>query len=63
MQTILGAGGIIGKELAKSLPQYTDQIRLVSRNPKEVNPNDEIMPADLLNGDQVVKAVQGSEEI
>jgi nucleoside-diphosphate-sugar epimerase len=63
MQTILGAGGIIGKELAKSLPQYTDQIRLVSRNPKEVNPNDEIMPADLLNGDQVVKAVQGSEVV
>jgi len=63
MQTILGAGGIIGRELAKSLPQYTDQIRLVSRSPKKVNPNDEIMSADLLNGEQVMKAVQGSEVV
>ncbi|MCB0684622.1 MAG: hypothetical protein KDC32_27455, partial [Saprospiraceae bacterium] len=31
MQTILGAGGAIGIELAKALPQYTDRIRLVSR--------------------------------
>jgi len=61
MQTILGAGGIIATELAKSLPRYTEQIRLVSRNPRKVNPDDEIMPADLLNGEQVMKAVQGSE--
>ena len=63
MQTILGAGGIIGRELAKSLPQYTNQIRLVSRSAKKVNPNDEIMSADLLNGEQVMKAVQGSEVV
>jgi nucleoside-diphosphate-sugar epimerase len=63
MQTILGAGGIIGRELAKSLPQYTDQIRLVSRSPQKVNPNDEIISAELLNRDQVMKAVQGSEVV
>jgi nucleoside-diphosphate-sugar epimerase len=63
MQTILGAGGIIGKELAKSLPRYTDQIRLVSRSPRKVNPNDEIISAELLNSDQVMKAVQGSEVV
>lgn len=63
MQTVLGAGGIIGIELAKSLPQYTDQIRLVSRYPKKVNPNDEIMSADLLNSKQVAKAVRGSEVV
>jgi nucleoside-diphosphate-sugar epimerase len=63
MQTILGAGGIIGRELAKSLPRYTDQIRLVSRSPRKINPNDEIMTADLLNGEQVMKAVQGSEVV
>jgi nucleoside-diphosphate-sugar epimerase len=63
MQTILGAGGIIGRELAKSLPRYTDQIRLVSRSPRKVNSNDEIMSADLLNGEQVMKAVQGSEVV
>ncbi len=61
MQTILGAGGIIGTELAKNLPRYTKHIRLVSRNPKKVNLDDDIMPADLLNGEQVMKAVQGSE--
>jgi nucleoside-diphosphate-sugar epimerase len=63
MQTILGAGGIIGKELAKSLPKYTDRIRLVSRHPKKVNPTDEIVSADLLDSEQVMKAVQGSEVV
>jgi len=63
MQTILGAGGIIGRELAKSLPRYSDRIRLASRSPKKVNPNDEIMSADLLNCEQVMKAVQGSEVV
>ena len=60
MQTILGAGGAIATELAKSLPQYTNQIRLVSRRPKKVNPSDEVMTADLLNAEQVLRAVQGS---
>ncbi len=63
MQTILGAGGVIGRELAKSLPQYTDHIRLVSRNPRKVNRNDEIMPADLLRGEEVLAAVKGSEVV
>ena len=63
MQTILGAGGIIGKELAKSLPKYTDRIRLVSRNPKRVNPTDEIVSANLLDADQILKAVKGSEVV
>ena len=40
MQTILGAGGVIGKELAKSLPEFTDKVRLVGRNPKKVNLTD-----------------------
>ena len=45
-QTILGSGGAIGIELAKALTAYTTDIRLVSRNPKKVNPNDEVFPAD-----------------
>lgn len=61
MQTILGSGGVIGVELAKALKTYTDKIRLVSRNPKKVNESDELMPADLLNTDDVRKAVEGSE--
>lgn len=35
MQTILGANGVIGINIAKTLPQFTNQIRLVSRNPKK----------------------------
>lgn len=61
MQTILGAGGAIGVELAKILPQYTDQVRLVSRNPKPVNSSDEIIKADLTNADDVNRAVKDSE--
>lgn len=61
MQTILGAGGSIGSELAKTLPKYTDKIRLVSRNPKKVNETDELYPASLLKLDQVLKAIKGSD--
>lgn len=46
-QTILGAGGPIGIELAKALTAYTTDIRLVSRNPKKVNQTDTLFPADL----------------
>jgi len=63
MQTILGAGGIIGKELAKSLSKYTDRIRLVSRNPMKVNLTDELVSADLLDARQTLHAAQGSEVV
>ncbi len=63
MQTILGSKGVIGIEIARNLPKYTDKIRLVSRNPKKVNQNDEIFPANLLNADQIMNAVQGSEVV
>jgi nucleoside-diphosphate-sugar epimerase len=63
MQTVLGAGGIIGKELAKSLTKYTDRIRLVSRNPKKVNLTDEIVSANLVDAGQTLNAVQGSEVV
>ncbi|MEQ9168355.1 MAG: NAD-dependent epimerase/dehydratase family protein [Fulvivirga sp.] len=63
MQTILGAGGSIGIELAKALPKYTSEIRLVSRNPRKINDTDEVFSADLLNSNDVNKAVDGSEVI
>lgn len=63
MQTILGSTGIIGTELAKSLTQYTDKIRLVSRNPERVNPTDQLVIADLTNLNQVLTAVEGSEVV
>lgn len=62
-QTILGAGGAIGIELAKALPNYTKDIRLVGRNPKKVNPNDNLFPADLTNREQLFKAVEGSQVV
>ena len=61
MQTILGSTGVIGKELATTLPQYTDKIRLVSRNPKKVNDGKELVRANLLNAEEILKAVEGSE--
>src|SRR5579863_812205 len=63
MQTILGANGAIGIELAKALKTYTDKIRLVSRNPKKVNESDELFAADLTDADQVDKAIAGSEVV
>ncbi len=61
MQTILGANGAIGTELAKALKNYTNDIRLVSRKPKKVNETDTLLPADLTNRAEVFKAIQGSE--
>lgn len=63
MQTILGSGGAIGKELAKALTHYTDQIRLVSRAPERVNDRDELQPADLLDPTAVEEAVEGSDVV
>jgi nucleoside-diphosphate-sugar epimerase len=61
MQTILGSGGTIAIHLAKTLPEYTDQVRLVSRNPKAVIGKEELFPADLTSAEQVAKAIKGSE--
>jgi len=59
-QTILGANGTIGKLLAKELSQYTQNIRLVSRNPVKINESDELFPADLTDVNLVDKAIEGS---
>jgi nucleoside-diphosphate-sugar epimerase len=63
MQTILGSSGVIGTELAKSLTLYTDKIRLVSRNPKRVNPTDQLVTADLTNYIEVLTAVEGPDVV
>lgn len=62
-QTILGSGGAIGIELAKALTAYTKDIRLVSRNPKKVNPSDNLFPTDVNDRDQVFKSIEGSEVV
>jgi len=63
MQTILGANGVIGVELSRHLPEYTDRVRQFSRKPKSVNPSDELMEGDLLNAHDVRRAVTGSEVV
>jgi len=63
MQTILGAGGVIGREIARALPAYTQSIRLVNRNPEAVNATDVLFPADLLQSKEVFRAVEGSETV
>ncbi len=62
MQTILGAGGPAAHAVAQALPVYTDQIRLVSRNPRKVNPTDELAAADLTNL-EATKSVLGGTEV
>ncbi len=63
MQTIFGAGGAIAIPLAKSLNKYTDNIRLVSRNPKKVNSTDKLFQADLNDLSLIDSAVAGSDII
>jgi len=63
MQTILGSGGAIGIPLAKELNKYTNQIRLVSRNPKKVNETDELFPIDLNDLTKIDKAIAGSDVV
>lgn len=63
MQTILGAGGTIGSFLARDVTKYDNKIRLVARSPLKVNELDELFKADLLNADDVMKAVEGSDVV
>jgi nucleoside-diphosphate-sugar epimerase len=60
MQTILGAGGVIGMELVNALSKKGQRIRLVGRNPKLVEGATEIVSADISNLDQTIEAVSGS---
>ncbi|SMD45722.1 Nucleoside-diphosphate-sugar epimerase [Aquiflexum balticum DSM 16537] len=61
LHTILGSTGNIGTFLAKDLTAYTDNIRLVSRNPSKINPKDQLMKADLLHRGEVDEAVKDSD--
>lgn len=63
MHTILGANGIIARELSRALAEYTSDIRQVSRNPRKVNPTDETFVADLLDNQATANAVAGSEVV
>ncbi|HIW90421.1 MAG TPA: NAD-dependent epimerase/dehydratase family protein [Candidatus Corynebacterium avicola] len=62
MQTILGANGQIGTELARELhDNYSTDIRLVSRRPRKIHDTDETVAADLMDPQQTDAAVAGSD--
>ncbi|MBV8325137.1 NAD-dependent epimerase/dehydratase family protein [Chryseobacterium sp.] len=62
MQTILGANGQIGEELARELKRnFTSDIRIVSRDAKKVNDTDKVFSADLSVREKAIEAVKGSE--
>lgn len=61
MQTILGSGGAVGTYLAKELKQFTNDIKLVSRNPVKVNESDILQTTDFSNPKEIVTAIEGSE--
>jgi len=62
MQTILGANGQIGEELARELKRnFTPDIRIVSRKAKKVNDTDTVFSADLSIREQAIEALKDSE--
>ena len=62
LHTILGATGTIATELIPILKSHQLKIRLVSRTPQKIE-GTESVAADMLNYDQVLKAVTGSEVV
>ena len=63
MYTILGANGVIARELSRALVSFSPAIRQVSRNPRKVNPTDETFIADLLDARATANAISGSEAV
>jgi len=63
MQTIIGSGGSIAVPLAKELKKYINHVRLVSRNPKKINADDELYSLDAANFSGIEKAIEGSETV
>ncbi|MGQ0631227.1 MAG: NAD-dependent epimerase/dehydratase family protein [Sporichthyaceae bacterium] len=62
MQTVLGANGQIAEELTRYLhDNVTEDIRLVSRNPRQVHESDQLHQANLLDADATAAAVEGSD--
>ncbi|MFT4011436.1 MAG: NAD-dependent epimerase/dehydratase family protein [Nocardioidaceae bacterium] len=62
MQTVLGANGQIAEELTRYLhDNVTQDIRLVSRNPRKVHEADQLHQANLLDADATSAAVEGSD--
>jgi nucleoside-diphosphate-sugar epimerase len=62
MNTILGAGGVIAREVSNQLLQHNQSLRLVSRNPKPFG-NAVLESADLSDYRQTLEAVKGSSVV
>lgn len=60
MHTILGANGVIGRELSRALGAAGQAVRQVSRRPRAVNGADTLVAADLLDPVATAEAVRGS---
>lgn len=60
IHTILGANGVVGRELARALSARGCRVREVSRTPFAVNTGDEVVAADLLDARATANAVAGS---
>jgi nucleoside-diphosphate-sugar epimerase len=63
LHTILGANGVIARELSLELGRQGLPVRQVSRHPRAVNPVDQLKAADLLDAQAVANAVAGSEVV
>lgn len=63
LHTILGAGGVIARELSLQLARDGRRIRQVARHPTAVQTSDELMIADLLDARATARAVAGSEVV
>lgn len=63
LHTILGAGGVIARELTAALLAQGVRVRLVSRQPHPAPAGAEHLSADLLDSDAVDRAVAGSEVV
>lgn len=62
MHTILGANGQIAQELTRYLhDNITQDLRLVSRNPRKVHDTDQLVSANLMDADATADAVKGSD--
>ncbi len=60
MNTILGANGVVARELSRALSASPGPLRQVSRHPQRVSASDEVMAADLLDPQATDRAVAGS---
>jgi nucleoside-diphosphate-sugar epimerase len=63
LHTILGANGVIARELSRALASAGVPVRQVSRAPQKVHPGDEAVAADLLDPRATAAAVEGSSVV